>query len=570
MSNRKKSELGLALVECRSAFLGAGVFSFFINVLMLVSPLYMLQIYDRVLSSRNETTLVVLTVICAALLGVNSLLEVIRSRLLVRIGGRLDGLLNRRVFNAIFDLAIRRPGASSSQALRDLDTVREFLTGQGLFAFFDAPWMPIYFATVFIIHPMLGWISVGGGVAIFGLALVNEMATRKTLGDAGLANMGAGRFVEGSLRNVEALQAMGMVGAVYRIWSGRRMRTLQLQALASDRAGLLTALSKFVRVFLQMAILGGGAYLVLQNECTAGLMIAASIMMGRALAPIEMAVGTWKGVLATRSSYARLNELLAAVPASEAYMPLPEPRGDLSVENIVVAPPGAAAPVLKGLSFRIAAGDVIGVIGPSAAGKSTLARVLVGVWPVQAGKVRIDGADINSWDRGLLGPHIGYLPQDVELFEGTVAENIARFGEVNPEATVEAAKRAGVHDLILKLSKGYDTQIGPGGQALSGGQRQRIGLARALYGNPVILVLDEPNSNLDTEGEDALSRAMAQLKQRHQTALVITHRLNILASVDYIMVMNQGLIEHFDTRDKILAQFMKPAPAQPPVATAGV
>ncbi len=565
MTKQKRTELALAIGKCRSALVGAGIFSFFINVLMLVSPIYMLQIYDRVLSSRNETTLIVLTIICGALLAVNSALEVMRSRVLVRVGGRIDEIMNRRIFDAIFELAIRRPGAASSQSLRDLDTVREFLTGQGLFAFFDAPWTPIYFITVFLIHPMLGWVAVVGGIVIFALAVVNELATRKTLGDATTSSLGASRFVDGSLRNVEALQAMGMVGSVYDRWKQRRARTLQLQAAASDRAGLITALSKFVRVFLQMAILGGGAYLVLQNETTAGLMIAASILMGRALAPIEMAVATWKQFLATRTAYARLNELLAAIPAAEEHMPLPAPKGELFVDSVIVAPPGAPAPVLRGVGFRVAAGDVVGVIGPSAAGKSTLARVLVGVWPVQAGKVRIDGADINTWDRVLLGPHIGYLPQDVELFEGTIAENIARFGDVDPQATVEAAKRAGVHELILKLPKGYDTQVGPGGQALSGGQRQRIGLARAMYGDPVLLVLDEPNSNLDTEGEEALARAMAQLKERRQTALVITHRLNILASVDYIMVLNQGQIEQFGPRDQILAKFARPAAAQPQV-----
>lgn len=557
---KKRSELALALGKCRTALIGAGVFSCFINLLALISPLYMLQIYDRVLGSRNETTLVVLTVICASLLGVSAALEVMRSRVLVRVGGRMDELLNGRVFNAIFDLAIRHPGAASGQALRDLDMVREFLTGSGLFAFFDAPWMPIYFATVFMIHPMLGWLSVAGGVIIFGLAIVNELATRKTLGDATNAGMAASRFADGSLRNVEAVQAMGMVEGIYGRWKNKRARVLQLQAAASDRAGIIQSLSKFVRVTLQMGILGGGAYYVLQNEITSGLMIAASIVMGRALAPIEMAVATWRQFLMARSSYARLTELLDVIPAAEEFMALPSPQGNLATEGLVVVPPGAAAPVLKGVSFRVAAGDVIGVIGPSAAGKSTLARVIVGVWPAQSGVVRIDGADLKTWDRTRLGPFIGYLPQDVELFEGTVAENIARFGDVDAEAVVAAAQAAGVHQLILGLPKGYDTQIGPGGQALSGGQRQRVGLARALYRTPPVLVLDEPNSNLDTEGEEALARAMAQFKERRQTALIITHRLNLLAGVDYIMVMNQGVIEQFGTRDQILAKFARPAP----------
>lgn len=567
MKTRKRSELYQALGQCRAAFIGAGVFSFFINLLGLVSPIYMLQIYDRVLSSRNQTTLLVLTLVCGALLAVNSALEILRSRVLVRIGGRLDGVLNRRIFDAIFDLAIRRPGGASVGALRDLDTVREFLTGSGLFAFFDTPWTPIYFATVFLIHPLLGWISVGGGVLIFTLAIINEIATRNTLKEAGDNSNAALRFADGSLRNVEVLQAMGMVPAIYSRWKDKRARTLQLQAVASDRAGLLTALSRLVRVLLQMAILGGGAYLVLGNEITAGLMVAASILMGRALAPVEMLVATWKQFLATRTAYARLSDMLENVPPVAASMPLPKPRGDVALENVVAAPPGAPAPVLKGISMRIAAGDIVGVIGPSAAGKSTLARVMVGVWPVQAGVVRIDGADLATWDRRQIGQAVGYLPQDVELFEGTVAENIARFGEIDPEQVVAAAAAAGVHDLVLRLPRGYETQIGPGGQALSGGQRQRIGLARALYGTPALLVLDEPNSNLDSEGEEALARAMAQVKDRRQTGVVITHRLNVLAGVDYIMVMNQGLIEQFGPRDKILAQFMRPVPV--PAAVGG-
>jgi PrtD family type I secretion system ABC transporter len=566
---KERSELALALGKCRAAFLGAAVFSFFINLLMLVSPIYMLQIYDRVLNSRNETTLAVLTGICVALMVVYGALEMVRAQVLVRVGGRMDDLLNRRVFEAIFKLAVENPAAASPQSLRDLDALRQYLTGQGLFAFFDAPWIPIFYVAVFMIHPTLGILSVIGGFVILALALANEMATRSTLGEATKSNISASRFVETSIRNVEALQAMGMVGAMYQRWSGRHKRTLQYQAAASDRAGVLTAGSKFVRITLQMLVLGVGAFLVIHNELTAGMMIGASIIMGRALAPIEVAVATWPQFLATRAAYARLVSLFEYIPPSAAPMPLPAPRGELAVENLIVIPPGAKTPALRGLSFRIAAGDVVGVIGPSAAGKSTLARALVGVWPAATGTVRVDGGDIKTWDRERLGPSIGYLPQDVELFEGTVAENIARFGPIDPDATVEAANRAGVHQLILNLSNGYDTQIGAGGQALSGGQRQRVGLARALYRDPPILILDEPNSNLDTDGEAALARSIAQLKDQRRTTVVITHRLNILASVDYIMVLNQGVIEKFGPRDQILALFLQPnavaaapAPAQ--------
>lgn len=565
MKVEDKPELARILGKCRSAFVGALVFSMFINLLMLVSPLYMLQIYDRVLASRNETTLLVLTLIAVGLIAVSAALEGLRSRVLVRVGGRLDEMLSGRVFTALFKQAVRRPNGGSAQALRDLDAVRDFLTGQGLFAFFDAPWMPIYLAAIFLIDPLLGWVATAGGIILFTLAIVTEIATRNTLNEATAANIGAARFVETSLRNVEALEAMGMVSAMLGRWRARRGRVLQLQALASDRAGLITAISKFTRVVLQIAILGFGAYLVIHNHITAGLMIAASIMMGRALAPVEMAVGSWKQFLAARSAYDRLSGLLAAVPPEGERMPLPPPRGDVQVERAIVVPPGAANPVLKAVSFEVSAGEAVGIIGPSAAGKSSLARLLVGIWLPQAGAVRIDGADVETWDRDRLGPYIGYLPQDIELFEGTVAENIARFGEVDSEAVIEAATRAGVHELILRLPSGYDTQIGPGGQSLSGGQRQRVGLARALYNDPAIIVLDEPNAYLDAEGEAALARTLADLRARRRTTLVITHRPSLLAGVDHIMVMKDGMVERFGPRDEVLAQYLRPAavPSQP-------
>ena len=484
---------------------------------------------------------------------------------------RWTACLNARVFTALFKSAVRGPGGGTGQAIRDLDSVRDFLTGQGLFAFFDAPWMPLYLGAIFLIDPLLGWVATAGGVILFSLAVLTEIATRDTLGEASTANMRAGHFVEVSLRNVEAIEAMGMVPAMLKRWQGRRAKMLQLQSLASDRAGVITALSKFTRVVLQIAILGFGAYLVIHDHITAGLMIAASIMMGRALAPVEIAVGSWKHFLTARSAYDRLNNLLKAVPAQREFMHLPPPRGVLQVEQAIVVPPGSTVPALRGVGFNVAAGDIVGIIGPSAAGKSTLARLLVGVWPPYSGKVRIDGADIMTWDRERLGPYIGYLPQDVELFEGTIAENIARFGEVNAEQVILAAQRAGVHELVLKLPAGYDTQIGPGGQTLSGGQRQRIGLARALHGDPAIIVLDEPNSNLDNDGEAALARTVADLKARKRTTLVITHRPSLLASVDYIMVMREGLIEKFGPRDEILGQYLRPAavPSAPAMTEPG-
>lgn len=556
--NKNQSELKTVLKTCRSAFIGTAVFSFFINLLMLVSPIYMLQLYDRVLSSQNVTTLVVLTIIVFFLLGIYGILEALRSRILVRVGARLDAAMNARVFSSVFKISVRKPGSGSSQAMRDLDTVREFLTGQGPFAFFDAPWLPIFLAFIFLIHPTLGILATIGAIVLFGLALATEIATRRTLRDAGGESVVAGRFIDHSLRNGEAIEAMGMVPAILKRWQHRRKRMIQLQALASDRAGAISAMTKFTRFGLQSGILGLGAYLAILQEITPGMMIAASIIMGRALAPVELAVGTWKQLLAARASYSRLDELLKSVPVGEKPMDLPPPVGELSVEQVVAAPPGASTPSLRGISFKASPGSTIGIIGPSAAGKSSLARVVVGVWPAYAGVVRIDGADILTWDRDRLGPYIGYLPQDIELFEGTIAENMARFGDVDSEAVIRAAQLAGVHDMILQLPKGYDTPIGPGGQALSGGQRQRIGLARALYGDPPLIVLDEPNSNLDRDGEAALATTMAQLKAQRCTTLVITHRPSILASVDYVMVMKGGLIEKMGPRDEILAQYTRP------------
>lgn len=574
----KRSELSEALRSCRSAFVGTGVFSLFINLLMLVSPIYMLQVYDRVLASRNVTTLIVLSAVVVGLLVIMAALEALRSRVLVRVSAHLDNLMNARIFTSVFKLGVRNPGAGSGQAMRDMDTLRDFLTGQGLFAFFDAPWLPIYLFVVFLIHPWLGVVSTIGAVILFSLALATELLTRKTLNEASNANVKAGRFVDHTLRNAEALQAMGMVPAMLRRWQDRRRRMLQLQAVASDRAGGISAMTKFVRITLQIAILGFGAYFVILNEMTAGMMIAASIMMGRALAPVEMAVGTWKHLLAARGAYNRLDELLKAVPAEEEHMPLPPPKGDLAVERVIAAPPGSNVPSLKGVHFSVAAGDILGIIGPSAAGKSSLSRVIVGVWPVHSGVVRLDGADITTWDHDRLGPYIGYLPQDIELFEGTIAENIARFEDVDADAVIEAARLAGVHEMILQLPQGYDTQIGPGGQALSGGQRQRVGLARALYRDPPVIVLDEPNSNLDRDGEAALARTLSELKERKRTTLVITHRPSILASVDHVMVMKNGLIEKFGPRDEILSQYMRPAAvpsgqtpaASPPAAVSSV
>ena len=554
-----EDELRNALRACRGSFLHAGLFSLFINTLMLVPAIYMLQVYDRVLASASVSTLVALTVLVVALFMVMGLLEIARSWVLVRVSARLDVDLNPRLFTAMFDAQLHHGAASGTQPLADLNNLRQFLTGNGLFAFFDAPWIPIYLAVIFLLHPMLGWIGVAGLVIIVTLAIINELSTRKSLNAANALSVESSQAANGHLRNAEVLEAMGMLQNVHQRWLERHMETLRLQAVASDRAGALANTSKAFRIMLQSLILGAGAYLAILQEITPGAMIAGSILLGRALAPVDLLIGTWKQFAGARSAYARLRNLLQHVPARQRAMRLPAPNGHLSAEQLVVTPPGAAAPVLRGLSFDIPAGESVGIIGPSAAGKSTLARAVLGVWPAAAGKVRLDGAAIDAWNRDELGPHVGYLPQDVELLDGTVGQNIARFGDVDPDAVVTAAQKAGVHDMILRLPQGYDTPIGHSGAVLSGGQRQRIGLARALYGGPCLVVLDEPNSNLDERGEAALASAIGHLKRSRATVLVITHRPNLLHNVDRIMVLRDGLIQLFGPREKVLAEFARPA-----------
>lgn len=557
-AQHQSDDLGSAVRTCRGAFIAAGVFSLFINLLLFVSPIYMMQIYDRVLGSRNETTLVMLSVIAVLMLTVMGLLEVVRSRILVRAGMRLDSLLNRKVFAAVFTRSLRAPGGAPAQALRDLDALRDFISGTGIVVFCDAPWAPLFIGLAFLLHPVLGWVSVSGALFTLSLAYANEQFTRKPLKQAAMVGLSAGAFAETSLRNAEVIEAMGMMPGVARRWLHRHQQVLALNVRAGDRGGLLVALSKLMRMILQSGILAVGAWLAIHDQLSAGSIMAASIILGRALAPVEMAVGQWKNFIHARTAWTRMNDLLAAVPARDDNMALPKPAGALSVEQVYALPPGGRTSVLKGLSFAIEAGEVLGVIGPSAAGKSTLARVLVGVWPAASGCVRLDGAEVARWDREALGPHIGYLPQDVELFDGTVAENIARFQEVDPDAVVAAACKAGVHEMILRLPEGYDTRIGEGGRALSGGQRQRLGLARALYQDPALLVLDEPNSNLDTAGDQALIEAVTQARARGATVVVISHRLSILSAVDKMLVLNNGQVELFGSRDDVMARFARP------------
>ncbi|MGZ5028596.1 MAG: type I secretion system permease/ATPase [Methylobacter sp.] len=559
-----KSDLEEALKLCKGAFLSAAGFSLLINFLMITPSIYMLQVYDRVVATGNKSTLLMLTLIVVVLFITMAALEWVRSQILVRVSTRLEMLLNQRLFRIAFKQSLYSGGQrATTQPLDDLTGLRQFLTGNGLFAFFDAPWMPVYLALLFIFHPSYGWFSVFTAILLCIVAAATEKATTKILSEANNVAMTTRNALGKNLRNAEVIESMGMLERIRQRWMLGAVKVLDLQAVASSRAGLLTALSKVIRLSSQSLILGLGAYLVIEREISPGLMIAGSILMGRALAPIDLIIGTWKGFISARDQYKRLNELLRQIPADQERMQLPDPEGRLQLENVVVTPPGSRLPVIKGISLAIEKGDIVGVIGPSGAGKSTLARAILGIWPTANGAIRLDGAEVFNWDREHLGGFIGYLPQDIELFEGTISENIARFGEVDPEQVVAAAKMADVHELILRFPEGYDTIIGATGGNLSGGQRQRIGLARALYGNPVLVVLDEPNSNLDEQGEAALEKALLQLKQIQSTVLIITHRNSVLSKVDKLLILNDGLLAVYGPRDQVIAHLQQ---AQQPAA----
>ncbi|WP_178861462.1 type I secretion system permease/ATPase [Thiomicrorhabdus cannonii] len=549
----QKTELQKALLSARRAFLSAGFFSLFINLLMLVPALYMLQLYDRVLTSRSEDTLYMLTLIVVVLFITMGLLEFVRSRILIRVGNHMDQYLNENLFSSMFKRAINEPGQGSPQPINDMTSLRQFLTGNGLFAFFDAPWLPIYIAILFLFHPYFGAFALIAVVILFSLTLANEYATKTLLAEANTENLQSSNYAASCLKNAEVVAAMGMEQHLRQKWFEKHMSFLSKQSKASDRASVLSNLSKTLRLMFQSLILGLGGYLAIQSEITPGMMIAGSIILGRALAPLDLMIGSWKGFGQARSAYGRLDGLFEAYPVKPKNMALPAPEGRLQAESIMVMPPGAKAPSVKGVSFSLEKGDMVAIIGPSGAGKSSLARALLGVWPLMAGKVRLDGADIHAWDKEDLGKYIGYLPQDIELFNGTVSENIARFGELDPIKVVEAAKLAGVHEMILRLPNGYDTVLLGNAGGLSGGQRQRIGLARALYDGPKLIILDEPNSNLDDQGEKALGEALDHLKQAGITAVLISHRKQILKHVDKVLLMAQGQLRGFGPRDDVLS-----------------
>jgi len=543
----------------RSLFLCAGLFSLAINVLLLAPPLYMLQVFDRVLASRSEETLIALSAAAVVAVLMMAALDALRARLLAVSGAALDRQLGPLVLDGLLAQTARLSGGPHLNGLRDVAALRTFLGGPGLVAIFDAPWLVLFLLVIFLFHPLMGAVATAGAIVMAGLAWLNERLTRRTLEQAQAEARRAGRFIDASVRNADVVSALGMLPAVTRRWTRLNDAALREQLRASGVGGTLTGFTRLARQLIQLAMLGTGAWLVVDQHVTAGIMIAATLILSRALAPVETLVAGWRSLVEARAAWRRLDELLAAHPLAEPGTALPVPAGELRVEGVAFALRSGERPIVRGVSFALAAGESLGVIGPSASGKSTLARLIVGVWKPQAGTVRLDGADVASWSRERLGPHIGYLPQDVELFAGTVAENIARLAEPDPEQVIRAAQRAHVHELVLRLPKGYDTEIGESGQALSPGQRQRIGLARALYGEPRLVVLDEPNSNLDHEGDEALLRALHGLKQEGVTTVVIAHRPSLLREVDRMLVLREGTVEAFGTRTEVLAKVTRPA-----------
>lgn len=554
------NEMLAALTAYKRAFFNIGLFSAVINLLMLAPALYMLQVYDRVLASGNEMTLLMLTLMILGLFGLMGALEWVRSQVVIRLGTQMDMRLNQRVYDAAFEAQLSTGSPAAGQALNDLTSLRQFATGNALFAFFDAPWFPVYLWVIFMFSPWLGLLALGGAVLLMLLAWLNQRVSQGPLKAASELSVEATQQASAHLRNAEAIEAMGMLGTLRGHWLAQHTAFLAQQNLASEKTASVGAWSKGVRLALQSLVLGLGALLAVQGQITAGMMIAGSILMGRVLSPIDQLIGVWKQWTSARLAYQRLESLLQAHPARPPRMALPVPRGELAVEQLSASAPGTRHATLSNLSFTLPAGQVLGVIGPSGCGKSTLARLLIGIWQPLAGKVRLDGAQLSQWDKQQLGPHLGYLPQDIQLFAGTIAQNIARFAQVDADKVLAAAQMAGVHSLILQMPEGYDTRLGDGGAGLSGGQKQRIGLARALYGLPALIVLDEPNANLDEAGEQALLQAIAQLKQLKRTLILITHKPNVLTLTDQLLILREGQLQAYGPTAKVLAA---PKPAAP-------
>ncbi|MDO9560597.1 MAG: type I secretion system permease/ATPase [Bradyrhizobium sp.] len=561
----RRSELGDALRACRGAFIGVGLMSCVINLLYLTGSIFMLEVYDRVLPSRSIPTLVGLVILAGGLYVTQGILDLIRGRVLVRIGTSLDEALNARVFDTVVRLPLMVGGRNEGlQPLRDLDNVRSFLSSMGPGAFFDLPWLPFYLAICFAFHTLIGVTALVGAIILVTLTVITEFMSRAPAREAmGLAAR-RNDLAATSRRNAEVLVAMGMSGRLTKRWTEANEKYLSGNQRASDVAGGLGAVAKVLRMVLQSAVLAVGAYLVINQEATAGVIIAGSILSARALAPVDLAIAHWKGFVAARQSWHRLNKLLETLPAQSEQTLLQSPSKRLSVEGVSIVPPGDQKIIVQDVTFALEAGNGLGVIGPSGSGKSSLIRALVGVWQPVRGKVRLDGAALDQWSSDVLGRHIGYLPQDVELFAGSVAQNICRF---DPEATsdgiIRAAREAGVHDMIIKMREGYDTQIGEQGTSLSAGQAQRVALARALYGDPFLIVLDEPNSNLDTEGDEALTRAVRGARARGAIVVVVAHRPIGIEAVDMLLVLKDGRMQAFGPKETVLGQVLQPRVAPP-------
>jgi PrtD family type I secretion system ABC transporter len=568
LGRARQSELLSALLAFRKALAAVAVFSGFSNLLMLTGALFMLEVYDRVIPSRSVPTLVALAFIAAALFAFQAMIDIIRSRVLARIAGSVAEMLSARAYKISIELGLQGRSESERQRpLRDLDQIRHFLAGGGPVAFFDLPWIPLYLIVCFAFHFWIGVTATLGAFGLLVLTAVAEMKTRRPTLVA--AEFGSTRnlIADASRRNAEVLRAMGMTGRITARWERANASFLGAQQKAADIASGFGAASKVARIALQSAVLAVGALLVIGGEASAGIIIAGSILSARALAPVDLAIANWRNFQAARQGWANLSDLLENAPERSLQMKLPRPAAELSVEDLTVVPPGNTVSVLKNVTFRIPSGSALGVIGPSAAGKSTLARALIGVWPPAGGKVRLDGAALDQWLPEALGIHVGYLPQDVKLFEGTIAENICRFDPAaTSEAIVVAARSAGVHEMIVGLAGGYETEIGESGVLLSAGQRQRIALARALYGDPFLVVLDEPNSNLDSDGEAALTEAIRAVRARGGIAVVVAHRASALAAVDLMLVLAEGRVQAFGSKDDILAKVLQPAPARAKIA----
>ena len=552
-----RNELSRILWEFRYEFVVAGVFSMVANLLMLTPTIYMLQVYDRVMLSQSMGTLMAVSLITLFFFGVLTFAEWSRSKLLVSSGVRMDELLSKRLFHASYDAYLNPAVKNPSRAFNDLTEVRQFLTGNGIFAFFDAPWAPIYIAVLFLLHPWLGVMAILFAAVQASLAWWGSNASKPAQAVASKSQQDAGSYLQSKFRNAEVIESMGMLSHLYRRWAEQNTRAMGHALNAQDVTGRVVAWSKFIRYTQQSLALGGGALLVIQGELSPGAMIAANVLMTRALAPIDLMVGTWPGFLSAKEAFVRLRDLLEAHPLRVKNELTMVPKGDVVLKELVASAPGRKEPILKGISAIMPAGTVTVVLGASGSGKSTLARVLLGIWPHEKGDVLLDGEPILKWDRMGLGPHIGYLPQDIELFDGTIAENIARAGQVVSEKVIAAAEASGLHQMILRFPKGYDTPMGEAGGLLSGGQRQRIGLARALYGEPALVVLDEPNANLDDEGEAALVRAVQVMKAKGKTVVLISHRPGIVGVADRLLILHQGTVQASGPRDGVLAALQK-------------